>query len=107
MVAQTHRKREAGKEKRRKIAVSSTKMLEVKANMQQHEDTEEMMQWKCIGQDGMNELWKELYGNMEDVNPTASTVAQFQRLRTSARAVTQSPIFLRALNCQGARIDKD
>ena len=33
---------------------------------QEPEDTEEMMQWRSISQDGINELWTELSGNPEE-----------------------------------------
>ena len=55
------KKTDAGKEKKRKIAGWSTKMLKT-ATRHECEDTKEMVQWRSI--DG---LWKELCGTMEEV----------------------------------------
>ena len=64
-VAQTQmKKRDASKEKKRKIASWSTKMLEETANRPECEDTEEMVQWRTISQEGTDWLWKELCGTL-------------------------------------------
>ena len=59
------RKREAGREKENKIAVWSTKGLEETANRQ---DTKEMVQWRSISEECIDELWKELCGTTEEVS---------------------------------------
>ena len=41
------------------------KILEGKANTQDYDDTEEMMPWRYMGQYGINEMWREVCGNME------------------------------------------
>ena len=38
-------------------------MLEKEANRQEYRD---MIQWRNISQDGINELWKEFCGKMEE-----------------------------------------
>ena len=66
MVARTQKKNmQAGKEKKRKLAGWSTEMLEDEATIHVYEDTEEMMQRMIIGQEGLNELWTELFGTIE------------------------------------------
>ena len=59
-------KREAGAVKKKKLAGWSTKMLEDVADRQGFEDTEEMVQWRSIGQERVKDLWKELSGKMEE-----------------------------------------
>ena len=55
--AQTQvKKADAGKEKKRMIAGWSTKMLKETANRQECQDTEEMVQWRHISQEGIDGL---------------------------------------------------
>ena len=53
------RKKTAQQERGRKISSWSTKMLEEVASKQECEDTEEMVHWRNISQEDINELWKE------------------------------------------------
>ena len=53
-------------EETRKIAGWSTKMLEKNACMQEFEDTQEMRQWRNISPEGIDEMWKELCGKIEE-----------------------------------------
>ena len=55
------KKRDAGKEKMRKMAAWSTKLLEETASKQECEDTKELVQWRSISQKGM---WKEPCGTV-------------------------------------------
>ena len=55
----------AGKEKKRKLACWSAKMLEWEATMHEYYDTEDMMQRIIISQEGINELWTKLFGTIE------------------------------------------
>ena len=67
VAAQTQmHKRDAGKEKKRKTAGWFTMMLEETANRQDYEDTKEMVQWRSISQEGIDGLWKEQCGTMEE-----------------------------------------
>ena len=60
------KRRDAGTEKNRMVAGWSTKMLEEVANLQDFEDAEDMVQWRSICQEGINDLRKELCGKMEE-----------------------------------------
>ena len=60
-------KKAANKEKKRKIAGWSTKMLEkIPSRQEEHEHTEEMMQSRKTSQEGLDELWKELCATVEE-----------------------------------------
>ena len=59
-------KKAAKKEKKRKIAGWSTKMLEEVRSKQENEDTEDTMQRGHMSQEGIREVWKELNGKMEE-----------------------------------------
>ena len=48
------------------IAGWSTKMLEEVASKLEYEDTEEMIKWRNINQEGVDALWKELRGKLEE-----------------------------------------
>ena len=39
-------------------------MLEEVASKQEYEDTEEMIKWRNINQEGVDALWKELCGKL-------------------------------------------
>ena len=60
------KKRDAGTEKNRKVAGWSTKMLEEVANLQDFEDAEDVVRWRSVCQEGVNDLRKELCGKMEE-----------------------------------------
>ena len=60
------KKWDAGKEEERKIASRSPKMLEETASRQECEDTNEMVQWRSVCQQGIDGLWRELCGTTEE-----------------------------------------
>ena len=49
-----------------KKKVAGARMLEEVAGRQEFEDAEGMVQWTSISQEGMNDLWKELRGEIEE-----------------------------------------
>ena len=57
---------EVGKEKERKITCLSSMMLKETANRQECEDTKEMIDWRGTSQEGIDRLWKDLCGTMEE-----------------------------------------
>ena len=74
-VAQTHmKKRDAGKEEKRKMAGWSTKVLEESAKRQESEHTKELEQWRNNSQEGVDGLEKELRGTMKEEVWVKSTV---------------------------------
>ena len=60
VVAHTQMKRrDAGTEKKKEVAGWSTNRLEELANRQALKDTHEMVQWRSISQEGINDLWEQ------------------------------------------------
>ena len=66
-MTQTHMKeRELSGVKRKMASGRSTVMLDEAAKRQEFEDTEEMVQWRSINQEDINNFWKEMCEKMEE-----------------------------------------
>ena len=58
------KKREPKKEKKKsKVAGWPTENMEEKASTHEFNDTEEMVQWRSLNQEGINNVWKKLSEN--------------------------------------------
>ena len=54
-------------EAKKKVACWSSEMMEEKTSKYELKDTEEVVQWTSVNQGGVDNLWKELCGQMEEV----------------------------------------
>ena len=53
--------------------------MEEKTSKREFKDTEDMVQWKSINQEGLDNLWKELCGTMEEEVPEKYKVYENKR----------------------------